>query len=272
MNTNNNYEDKKQTRIDRYRDRAAKAKGKSGALHDEARRMASIIPFGQPIMVGHHSESRDRNFRNRIHNKFGQAAKESDKAEYYETKAKTAENNTAISSDDPEAVTKLKVKIEKAEKLQGIMKAVNKVVKSKKLTDQEKVDKIHADFGLQESTVWKLLQPDFCGRIGFPGYELTNNNANIRRMKKRLESLQEAVQAEHKETEYNGFQVIENPEENRIQIFFDGKEAYLNLCKSKGINLRSYGFKYSRYSNAWQRHLNNAGRYAAEQVTAKMAM
>ena len=39
-------------------------------LHTDARDMASIIPFGQPILVGHHSEKRDRNYRGRIHKKF----------------------------------------------------------------------------------------------------------------------------------------------------------------------------------------------------------
>lgn len=52
--------------------------------------MASIIPFGQPILVGHHSEQRDRNYRDRIHNTFGKAFAEQDKAAYYHSKAENA--------------------------------------------------------------------------------------------------------------------------------------------------------------------------------------
>ena len=46
--------------------------------------MASAIPFGQPILVGHHSEGRDRRYRDRIHNTFGKAFATMDKADYYE--------------------------------------------------------------------------------------------------------------------------------------------------------------------------------------------
>lgn len=35
-----------------------------------------------------------------------------DKVSYYDQKAQAAENNTAISSDDPEAITKLKDKLD----------------------------------------------------------------------------------------------------------------------------------------------------------------
>lgn len=48
-------------------------------IGDGARDMAVQTPFGQPILVGHHSENRDRNFRDRIHNTFGKAFAEQNK-------------------------------------------------------------------------------------------------------------------------------------------------------------------------------------------------
>lgn len=68
--------------------------------------MADCIPFGQPILVGHHSEGRDRNFRKRIHNTFGKSFQAQDKAKHYEQKAAAIENNRAIFSDDPQAIQK----------------------------------------------------------------------------------------------------------------------------------------------------------------------
>ena len=262
-----NYQEKRAARIERYKERAERAKTESKNLWDETKKMMSVIPFGQPILIGHHSEQRDRNYRDRIHRKGMKAIEAHEKAKYWEQRAEAAEKNTAISSDDPEAVARLKEKISACEKLQEIMKAANKIVKNKKLSDQEKVDKLNSDLRLKKEKGWKLLKPDFCGRIGFPDYELKNNNANIRRMKKRLEEL-ETLQAENQETKektYGDISVVENVEENRIQIFFPGKPDR----ETRDI-LKSHGFRWSPRNMAWQRHLNSAGKWAAEAVLTKL--
>jgi hypothetical protein len=43
-----------------------KAVAEAESRFDTAHKMADVIPFGQPIMVGHHSEKSDRLFRARI--------------------------------------------------------------------------------------------------------------------------------------------------------------------------------------------------------------
>lgn len=259
------YEERKQERIERYKERAEKAKKNSGGLYEEARKMASVIPLGQPILVGHYSEKSDRAFRNRIDRKQRKSCEESEKADYWERRARAAEKNNSISSDDPEAARKLKVKIEKAEKLQEAMKEANQIIRQK-ITDEEKVRLLVDRFEwMDETKAWKLLQPDFCNRVGFAGYQLTNNNANIRRMKQRLVDLENQMGQETTEKEHNGFTVVENIEENRIQIIFPGKPSE----EIRGI-LKYHGFRWAPRNMAWQRHLNNAGRYAAESVTAKL--
>lgn len=70
--------------------RAKKAEERSEQLFEKAHDMASIIPFGQPILVGHHSEKRDRNYRNRIHNTMRKAFEEEGKAKYYRNKKENA--------------------------------------------------------------------------------------------------------------------------------------------------------------------------------------
>ena len=69
---------------------AEKADRRSDELYNSAKDMASVIPFGQPILVGHHSEKRDRNYRAKIDAKFGKAFAEQDKAAYYTNKAEEA--------------------------------------------------------------------------------------------------------------------------------------------------------------------------------------
>ncbi len=78
-------------RAERFHNRADRANANSQQLSNTAQKMAEIIPMGQPILVGHHSEKSDRNFRGRIANKFEKAFKEQDKAKHYEYRAEVAE-------------------------------------------------------------------------------------------------------------------------------------------------------------------------------------
>ena len=268
-----NYEERKRARIERLKERAEKADTKSEQLHKESSNMMQAIPMGQPILVGHHSEQADRRYRERAWNKMGRAVAESEKADHLRNRATAAASNRAISSDDPEAVTLLQAKIDKAERHQERMREANRIVRRKPKNEatEDKISDLVKLCGITEGTAHKLFGEDFCGRAGFQSYELQNNNANIRRMKLRIEELRQAETLETKETEHEGFSVVENAEENRIQVLFDSKQAYMDLCKSKGINLRRMGWKYSKYNNAWQRHLNGAGRHAVRMFLAEIA-
>ena len=105
----NRYEERQQNRLDRYEALADKATVKSTVLATRSNQMAECIPFGQPILVGHHSEKRDRNFRSKIHSIMGKSVQEMKKAEYYQNKADSV-GKGGISSDDPNAIEKLKSK------------------------------------------------------------------------------------------------------------------------------------------------------------------
>ncbi len=107
------YNEKKQNRIERYRNLANKASKESDQAYRTQKKMWDNIPFGQPILVGHHSEQRDRNYRNKAWNLMGKSVKLGEKSEYYENKANTVENSNVISSDDPLAIQKLKEKLER---------------------------------------------------------------------------------------------------------------------------------------------------------------
>lgn len=269
------YNERQEARIDRLEDRAEKAKKEASARIRTAQTMSEAIPFGQPILVGHHSEKRDRNFRNRIENNFRKGIEAEDKAKHLQGRAESARSNRTISSDDPEAVEKLRAKVEQAEAEQQAMKAANRIIRKKPKNEAtpEKIAQLKEMFpNASEARLETYFQADFCGRVGFPDYALQNNNANIRRMKQRLAQLEqaaaEAENGEEKRTEYQGFTVIESPELNRIQIDFHSKEDYFRLCKNQGINLKSYGFRFSRNDgNVWQRLLNASGKAAAEHVT-----
>jgi hypothetical protein len=251
-NRRDRFESRKERRLDNAHRQGLKNRKLSKSFYERSTSMARCIPMGQPILVGHHSEKRDRRFRRRMWDVMGKSVAASDKAEYYEQKAAAIESNRSISSDDPDAIEKLKEKIAEAIARQDFMKAGNKIVKSKKLTIEQKTEQLKA-----AGHCTLILQPDFCGRIGYADYELTNNNANIRRMKQRLEQLEKAlinaIEVGDTEQEYPDLNLIVRHARtiNRIQLIFSEKPSgqIRNL-------LKSHGFRWAPSEGAWQRHLN----------------
>lgn len=256
----NNYQEKKEARIRRYEELAAKNHALASVKHQESRDMLSAIPMGQPILIGHHSEKRDRNYRERAWNKIGQAIKLDEKAKYYEDKARAAANNNSISSDDPEAIKLLKEKLEKLKKLQDVMKAANKVIRSNKLTNDEKINSL-IELGICEEDATKLLDANKFGGAGFASYKLTNNNANIKRVEARIKELEKRANDKTTEEEINGIKIIDNVEDNRLQIYFEGIPAVEIRQK-----LKSNGFRWSRYNGCWQSYRSERANRVAKEI------
>jgi len=136
------------------------------------------------------------------------------------------------------------------EKLQGLMKEANKIIRSKKDVTNRLVELLK----VSEARAIELQQPDYCGRVGFEDFRLTNNNAEIRRLKERVKILEEkakkAAANEIVEYEINGIKVVENSVEDCLQLFFDG-------IPSEEIRreIKSNGFKWSPLGGCWQRKL-----------------
>jgi hypothetical protein len=256
----NDYEQKQEAKRERYLERAEKAEQEAEQAHKSRRQIQDLIPFGQPILVGHHSEKRHRRDIAKCDRLMEKSYKESQKADHYRNKAASV-GKGGISSDDPEAVQKLKDKLAKLEKYQETMKAANKIVKSKKLTDEDKIQRLQDEIKLSHANAFKLLQPDFAGRIGFPSYALQNNNANIRRIKQRIQQLESIANLKTAKIKIGQFEIVQNVEENRIQVFTDGKPP-VEIRQA----LKSHGFRFSRYNVCWQRHLSNGAKYDAESI------
>lgn len=90
-------EEKVERKLQRAENRAEKYTHLSGKLgqeaqdlSDKARKMGDIIPLGQPILVGHHSEGRDRNYRGKVQRTFEKSVEASRRAEEYAHKAEAA--------------------------------------------------------------------------------------------------------------------------------------------------------------------------------------
>jgi len=272
----NAYERKQEARRERLEAAADRAEARATAAYKRAdlREEVSGIPFGQPILVGHHSEGRHRAAIKRADSAMRASITENKRAADLRARA-DAVGSGGISSDDPEAIQKLQAEIDKAKASQEMMKAANKVIRKAVKAGITGPDSDGFNDYLREMVTIggdrlalaaiKLLEPDFCGRIGFADFETTNNLSNIKRMEGRVAQLRaahavaEAAGGEEKRTAYQGLcEVVENFEENRLQIIFGGKpEAAIR------DNLKSNGFRWAPSQSAWQRQLNNGARYAA---------
>ena len=249
------FEERRQKRIGNAKRLAIKNEKEAKDLYNSASEMASIIPMGQPILIGHHSERRDRNYRDKIHNKFGKSFEKSEKAVYYKDKAESIEQNDAIFSDDPNALEKLDEKLKSLENSQEFMKLANKYIRK---NDKESFLKIR--FATEK--IWEQLNtPDVMGAIGFPHYSLSNNNANIRQVKQRIAQLQNRATRQPIDKIIKGVRILENREANRLQIIFDGKPSEETRKALKGN-----GFRWSPTEGAWQRHISNWAFHCAEEI------
>lgn len=208
VNHLNDYEERKQARIDRYREKAEQAREESSALYRQSSEMASAIPMGQPV----HGPA-DRRYRDRIGKKMDQSIAASEKSDYYEQRAQAAENNTAISSDDPEAIAKLTEKLEKLQIAQTRMKQINAYYRKHEtcrrfhgLTDEE-ADKLESGM---EYHPWD--------RSPYPSFALSNNSQEIRRLQDRIKKLTEAKELGYQGWEFDGGKVVANTDKTACKF------------------------------------------------------
>lgn len=175
--------------------------------------------------------------------------------------------NKAISSTDPEALTKLKEKLAGLEKNHEIMKSVNAIVRKKGLSDEQKISEIVGQGLLSEKNAQEILKPDYMGRVGFAGFNLSNNNANMKTVKERIAALENReVKAEEtggSETrEFDGGSVELNHEDGFVRVYHDDKPS-AEVRKE----LKSNGFRWSPRDVAWRRKLTRDAQYKAEKIT-----
>jgi len=235
------YQERKEEKISSYSERARKANQTASQEFNRASEMGKIIPFGQPILVGHHSEAGHRRLLKQIDVKYKKASEADEKAAYYQNKADNAACNSSISCDDAEAVNRYKSKLEKLEAAQERMKAVNKAWKQGK-------DALNS-LGLSDEEIEKIKSkmPSY-EKSPYPTWALSNNNAEIRRVKQKLDELNKLDKMEEEKIIFKGGVLYINLEINRIQFIFDSipSEEIRKL-------LKSHGFKWAPSEKAWQR-------------------
>lgn len=162
-----------------------------------------------------------------------------------------------IRQDDPQAIPKLQKKLAGLEKAQETMKAVNAYYRKHGTLDgcphlsPENIENLKADM----ASGWHYENKPF------QSWELSNNNAEIRRVRQRIESLTRANEVAYVGWEFDGGHVEANREQGRLQVFFDGKPE-----ADARQQLKENGFRWAPSVGAWQRLLNDNAYYASDRI------
>jgi len=255
------FHEKRQRRLDRAEELAAKNEKLAESNFQTSSNLASQIPFGQPILIGHHSEGKHRRHIAKVTNLMDKGVESLKKSEYYADKADAIKNNRSISSDDPDSIEKLKQKLGILETKQEMYLKINKIVKNKKISSDQKKAQLMSDVNLKETTADQVLEPDHCGRIGIPDYITTNNRANMTRIRKRIEQLEKISAIPNQTFEFDGGSIVVDTDDNRVKIIFDSKPD-----ESIRIEMRRNGFHWAPSQKAWIRLISDRAIYLAKQI------
>lgn len=151
-----------------------------------------------------------------------------------------------ISADREDAVQCLEEKLRQRETLQEKMKTANAYFRShhtlegcEALTQEEIRGRMRA--------MEDMLNPK-----PYPSFSLSNNSAEIRRLKKRIEQIKKDRDVGFCGWEFAGGRAEANKEYNRLQLFFEEKPS----LEQRGA-LRRAGFHWADSVGAWQRQLNS---------------
>lgn len=240
-----NRKERQESKAERYREYAENAEKRAAAAFNASNAAVAGIPLGQPILVGHHSEKAHRRALERSNGAMMRSVHESEKAAYYRQKAEAAESNDNIYLGDDDAIERLEDKIATLSAKQERMKAVNKLMRSKK-SDDEKLAGL-VSLGFSEAAAKNAIANNYT----YPAYCLTNNNAKINAAKKQLERAKTLAGKEDREYKAGKLTIEECYSENRIRIYFPGRPD-----EGMRTSLKRNGFRWAPSMGCWQAYIN----------------
>ena len=258
MLTEQEYEEKRNARYERLLAAANRAEQASIVAFNMSHKMSDLIPFGQPILVDHYSANKHRNHIAKIQGKARKGYELYKQSQQLKQRADAASTNTAIYSDDPNAIQKIEAEIAEKELEVNRMKAINRYIKTK---DPKYVEV----YGLDASSANEMLEKSLYRSDGcFPTYAISNRTANIRRLKQRVEAVKRKQAIQSSSETINGVLIEQNPDVMRTQIKFNGKppQTIIDMLKSSG-------FRWSTTEERWQRLIGNGALYAAREIAKK---
>lgn len=188
------YRERRQRRAERLQASADRHAHRAEVAGQRAHKMLDVIPAGQPILVGHHSERRHRRDLARIDAALHAQHDHTRTADQLRARADEIERQAAhaIYTDDEDALDRLRARIATAEARRDRMKAINAEIRrgpgwegriTPPLSEDERTDLLNlARFGAHR-------------KPGYPPCAFQNLTGNLTRYRQRLARLEASERA-----------------------------------------------------------------------------
>jgi hypothetical protein len=158
----------------------------------------------------------------------------------------------AVGSDDLDALDHLRARLEERREKQERMKAVNRLVRAHRGAGvEEMATRLREALGLDDEAARAIATARHA--TGYHGWELSNNNGEIRRLEGRIRDLEKRADTPTREedfAEHGGGKIVDNREANRVQVVFND---WSQVPEPVRAALKRRGFVFSRAWSAWQR-------------------
>lgn len=258
----NDYEAKRAERVARMIARAERLEALANGVERRADQLAYVMN-GQPILVGHHSERRHRRDLDRQAKRYERVNALRQDAAELRRRARAAQENEAIQTEDPEAAEKIDAKAEEIRSAADLMTDANRVWRRlgrPACDDAEGWARIAEEIGAEmakqaqrsysQRESWQRDQP-------FPSWAIANARANARRLAKRKATVEglAAMPAgrwtlELKAPGAGSVELVRDPTANRWQLYFRAIPS-----PAVRAELKHWGWRWAPSAGAWQRHL-----------------
>lgn len=263
------YANRQSDKVDRMLARADRKESEANARCKWNDTMIGAMA-GTPILIGHHSEKRHRRDLAKIDNNYRKAHELDTQAKRLRSRAASAGTH-GIQSDDPDAVIKLRQELRAMQDKRDRMKAINAAYrKAKKPTTPEdpawakfaELAELNPDCAEFASIKRHLCDNGYSWEAQpYPGYELQNLGANIKRLERRVTELVIIERIDALDESGDGWQVYEDRDAGRV------------CCEvSERLDRREWfaGWNWSRSNQRWQRKNTANGILDARRVAARL--
>lgn len=250
-------------RKDRAERRASKLRAAAQEQFSAAHAHVAGIPMGQPILVGHHSEKRHRRDLERHDRKMRKGFE-------LEMRAKRAESpnvGRAILSDDPEALVALRAQLEAARALSDLHKRANAAWRNgAKAGGTAGAIAAMRVAGIPEKVIARAARNIVLMPVWKVPFLRSTDTAKVRRLEARIAELEaHDAEPEREPIKGDGFRIEEDKADNRIRFYFDVRPS-----REVAQQMKRAGFRWSPTAGAWQRQLNENGRWAAQKMAREL--
>lgn len=221
-----------EARLARRQEWAASREAKANASFSAARKLSAQIPFGQPILVGHHSERHARRDAEKITNGMLKGVEHSNMAEHHESRAHGIANQleTSIFSDDENAIQALEAKIAGMEAERAKMTLTNKLYRK---GDAEGLKALGID--LERLRTSLAAKGAYWGKAPHLPYEMQNLGGNITRCRKRIEDIKRRNARTEAAEQAGGVSIEDHGEYVRVTFAEKPEREIIDALKAAGF-------------------------------------